>query len=276
MNATLSGISTMHCNLVTDIRVAGETGYDGIEIVDEKLIRYVDQGQEPEMLRDLLARHGVAPRCINALKHVEAQGAACRDMLDRCDRLCDLARTIGCPAVQLVAFEGLADMPQREGLEKTALNVRQIADIGADHGIGFQVEVIAWAPIRSLRQGMELIDRTGRDNVQMVIDFWHLWAGRGTTPDDVARLDKDHIRTVHVCDGKAIPETEPWSESDLRGHLPGDGDVPLRPWVDAVKATGFDGPWVGELLSARHWEWDPWTAATALLERMQVWTPRVA
>jgi len=35
----------------------------------------------------------------------------------------------------------------------------------------------------------------------MVIDFWQLWAGEETTPDEVAKLDSSLIYGVHFCDG---------------------------------------------------------------------------
>ena len=67
---------------------------------------------------------------------------------------------------------------------------------------------------------------------------------------------------MHFCDGKRIPKDGPWEEGALRGYLPGEGDIPLKDWVDAAKATGFDGTWSSELLSPRHWEWDLWAVAS--------------
>ena len=47
MIPTLHGLSTMHCNLATDIRIAKDTGYEALEIVVDKLLRYLDQGYAP-------------------------------------------------------------------------------------------------------------------------------------------------------------------------------------------------------------------------------------
>jgi hypothetical protein len=44
----------------------------------------------------------------------------------------------------------------------------------------------------------------------------------------------------------------------------GAGRVPLKEWVDAVRATGFDGIWRCELLSPKYWELDPWKTAADL------------
>ena len=39
---------------------------------------------------------------------------------------------------------------------------------------------------------LEVIEEADRDNVGLVLDFWHLWAGGKTTPADVAKLDKNN------------------------------------------------------------------------------------
>ena len=48
---------------------------------------------------------------------------------------------------------------------------------------------------------------------------------------------------------------------------PGDGEIPLRAWADAVRSTGFDGWWDNELYSPLHWESDdPFGVAAGLLD----------
>ncbi|NLG28208.1 MAG: sugar phosphate isomerase/epimerase, partial [Chloroflexi bacterium] len=190
MILTMHGLSTMHNNLRSDIRLAGETGYEAIEILASKLLRYLDQGYRAEDLRPLLREHGVRAVCINALANVErASERGRRTLLAEARRLCVAAEALSCPTIQLVPLTGLAGRPWCEVLEQTARNVAAIADIGAQHGVRFQLEPVAWAPIHSLEGSLALIDAVERANVGMVIDFWHLWAGEDTTPDEVAQLD---------------------------------------------------------------------------------------
>ena len=258
MIVTMHGLTTMHCNLKTDIRIARETGYDALEIIEAKLLRYLDCGFKAEDLVPLFETHSIRPVCINALKDIERVKPGERQaLMAEAERLCAAAEAIGCPTIQLVPFCGLEGRPWNEVLELTAKNVADIAEIGWAHGVRFQLEPIAWSPIHSLSQSLELMEAAGRpENVGMVIDFWHLWAGEETTPDEVTQLDGTQICGVHFCDGKRhVPGTE-WVEVELRGYLPGEGDIPINDWVAAVKATGFDGVWSSELLSPKHWEWD--------------------
>lgn len=273
MIITMHGLSTMHCNVVTEIRLASETGYEGLELVESKLLRYLDVGCKAEDLVPLFKKYGIRPVVINALKYIERVEPIKREQLmAEAERLCAAAETIGCPTVQLVPFCGLAGRPYDEALKLTAENVADIADIGKRHGIRFQVEPIAWSPIHSLSQSLELINAAGKNNVGMVIDFWHLWAGGETTPDDVAKLDKSMIYGVHFCDGVKHSGDGEWGmdeEPTLRGYLPGEGDIPVQEWVEAVRSTGFDGVWSSELLSPKHWEWDLWEIARECKSRME-------
>jgi len=273
MIVTMHGLTTMHGNLRTDIRLAGQAGYEALEIIDAKLVRYLDLGFSAEGLNPLFDKHGICPVCINALKDVERVEPREREQLmAEARRLCEAAEVIGCPTIQLVPFTGLEGRPWDEVLRLTAQNIADIADIGAAHGVRFQLEPIAWSPIHSLSQSLEVIAAAGRENVGMVIDFWHLMAGGETTPDDVAQLDSSLIYGVHFCDGKPhVPGTE-WVEVDLRGYLPGEGDLPISEWVAAVRATGFDGVWSCELLSPRHWEWDLYEIAVETKRRMALYT----
>ena len=262
MIVTMHGLSTMHCNATTEIRMAKETGYEAVELVETKLLRYMDQGFSAEDLVPLLKQHDIRVVCINALKGVERVVPDERkQLMAEAERICAAAEALSCPVVQLVPFCGLAGRPYSEVIDLTAKNVADIADVGKQHGIRFQLEPIAWSPIHSLKQSLELIDKVDRDNVGMVIDFWHLWAGEETSPEEVARLDKSMICGVHFCDGKRIPKGTDWTEEGCRGFLPGEGDIPVQEWVAAVKATGFDGTWSSELLSPKHWEWDLWQIA---------------
>lgn len=257
MIITMHGISTMHSNIKTDIRIARESGFEALEIVASKLLRFLDLGFKAEELIPLFKKHSIKPVCINTLKDIERiEPNKHTELLQEAERLCQVAHIIKCPTVQLVPLCGLEGKPWSEVLEITSKNIAEIADIGKKFGIRFQLECMAWSPIHSLSQSLQVIKQAGRDNVGIVVDFWHLYAGGETTPDEVAKLNSSIIYGVHFCDGIRHIEGTPWVEENLRGFLPGEGEIPIKEWVEAVKNTGFDGVYSPELFSPKHWEWD--------------------
>jgi len=257
MIITMHGLTTMHCNVKTEIRIAREAGYDALELVAEKLVRYMDTGLKVEDLVPVFEKYAIRPIMINALQRVERVAPKERQaLLDEAERMCAAAEVLGCPTIQVVPLCGLTGRPWSEVRRLTAWNIADIADIGKRHGLRFQVELVAYSPINSLAKCLEVIDQVERDNVAMVIDFWHLAAGGETTPDEVAKLKSSQIYGVHFCDGMMHKPGTHWDELALRSYQPGEGEIPIKEWVAAVKATGFDGVWSGELASPKHWEED--------------------
>ena len=131
MIVTLHGLTTMHSNIKTDIWLAKEIGYQGVEIVESKLVRFLDVGLKVEELSRLFNDNNLKPVCINALKNIEVIESDKRgDLMHLAERLCRAAEILGCPTIQLVPFCSLEGRPVEEIIELTARNVRDIADIG--------------------------------------------------------------------------------------------------------------------------------------------------
>ncbi len=271
MVLTLHGQVTLLSNVLSDVRIARDAGYAALEVHTDKLIRYLDSGHTAEELRDYLTQFGIQAAAIDIIGNLETTTSAGRkELLSMTERLCGVAVTIGAPTIQLNGFCGLDGLPKKEAITLTAANMRAVAAIGREHGLRFQYEGAAWTPIATLNDTIQLIEETGQDNVGLVIDFWHYWACRGAEPEEIARLDPAIIYGVHLCDGFRPAEGDPWvDERELRGALPGDGEIPVQEWVDAIKATGFDGYISGEFLNPFQWERDHLEVATAMRERME-------
>ena len=135
----------------------------------------------------------------------------------------------------------IRESPLARMRDLTAKNIAELADIAANYNVRYQLEPIAWSPIHTLAQRLRLIEEIAKDNVGMVIDFWHLETGEGTTPDEVAKLDASLIYAVHFCDGIRHSKGMKWVEKDNRGFLPGEGKISIEEWVDAVRYTEFYG-----------------------------------
>ena len=260
------------CNLATALAIAEDTGFSAVEIVAEKLYSYLRQGNTPKDLKNLLLKHSLEAVCINDICHVDREDEAAKvKMTEEAWLLSSTAKEIGCKAIQLVPLCSLAGKDWADIRRITADNIRMIADIGSRFGVGFQLEPVAWSPINSLNKSLDLINAVERDNLRMVIDFWHLWSAGDTTPDEVSKLSKDQIYNIHFCDGKTQSLGTVWDETILRGYYPGKGDIPLAEWVAAVKATGYDEFWSCELISSRHWEMNATEVANTMSKYMDTY-----
>ncbi|MGD8465678.1 MAG: sugar phosphate isomerase/epimerase family protein [Anaerolineae bacterium] len=263
MRIGLHGGTIMHTNLMTDIRVAQETGYDAIEFYLPKLVRYLEAGYQTEDLLPALGQLHLA--VINSFLHIERQDPeARRELRQQCERLCQVAQTLGCLTLQVVALNALHGESWPEIRTKVGQSLAELADIAAPFGVRLALEPVSFTPLRSLSQALEVLDVAGRDNVGLCLDTFHLWTG-GTSWEAVAALDPALIVVAHISD--VMPRSgREWSDAD-RDVLPGDGILPLRDGIEAIRATGYDDLWCVEMLGAYHWEWDPYVLARELKQR---------
>ncbi len=272
MRLVYNSNSTMYLPALMQIRVARETGWDGIFVREEHLRRHLAQGYTVAGLREAL--DGLGPVNLGALADVERWRPAERAaMLAEAEALTELAVSVGAAYVQLLtgpvapggAYSGPAGLSPAELRRVSADAIRTVADLGATSGLRYYLEPVAWTPLSSLGQAVEVIDDAERDNVGLVLDLWHLWQ-RGATPEDVARLDSRLIFGVDLADSLGPPGT-PGPDQRSRCVWPGEGDIPIQEWVDAIRSTGFDGWWDNELYSPLHWEWpDPFAVGSGLLQ----------
>ena len=244
-------------NFISDIKIAKEAGFEAIEMAGTKVWDYFETGLGTDYVNEKLKEHDMKIISINDIAHIErTDDESIKKMLWETHKLCQFSKEIDNHCIQLVPLLALEGRPWEEVRRLTANNIRRIADIGKQYDVKFQLEPVAWSPIHSISQTVELIEEVGRDNFGTVIDFWHLYYGSKTTPEEVAKLDKNLIYNIHFCDGKKNPPGTECDETILRGHMAGEGDINLQEWVDAVKATGYNEYMSYELVSAKHWGMD--------------------
>jgi sugar phosphate isomerase/epimerase len=269
-----NGNTSMPYPFLIDVGIARETGYDGILIVGDKLKRYLTEGFS--VADAVAALDGVAVLGMNNIRDIErCSGTGRAELLAETRAMCELAQAVGCPSIQLLTGPLDPSGPYRDPLtldarqlaREAVANLREIGAIGRQFGVSFYIEPLAWTPLADLQQMLPILDAAGQDNVGLAIDFWHLW-NSGIEPDAVARIDGALIRSVDVCDGLGPPGALAGADQQGRRVWTGAGSIPLQAWVDAVRATGFDGTWSCELLSPRHWQLDPWRTARDLRQLM--------
>lgn len=280
MNVT----TTFHGNVVTDIQYARAAGFTGIELQSPKLYRYLDAGYPVETLPEML--EGLRVTGLGAVLDIERQGTAREDYLAEVRRMCRVATVVGAPIVQLCTgpvdwnvvrdfrsgrlaaddsrYRATLGLDETDAVRVTAANVREAADIAAEHGLDLYLEPLAWARLNRCRQALLLIEEVGRDNVGIALDTWHFWT-TGDTLDEVRSLPKELIKAVHISDGLDLDRaTEVPDQNHHRNVVIGGGSIPLQQWVDAIKSTGYDGWWVSEMFSTKADEQDPMAMATAV------------
>lgn len=278
MNST----TTMFCNIVSEIKIAKEAGFRGIEIRADKLFRYEDVGYDIKDLLPLL--DGLDVVAIGALQNLERRGDLYREYLDDVHRYCSTAQKIGAGMVQMCTgpsevstvrdfaagkalkddvYTGTLGKSEDEMLSIAAENIAAAADIAAEYGIELYLEPLAWVPFGKIAQAVKVIKDIGKKNVGIVVDIWHMWS-LGESPEYVETLDKDIIKIAHICDGLDYDRSQIPDQNILRDVWIGEGDIPVKSYVDAIKKTGYDGWYSTETFCKKRYEDDPLETAKTI------------
>jgi sugar phosphate isomerase/epimerase len=272
--------------LAIDIEIAQSLGFDGLETSGSKIAAFLDAGFTAQDLKTRL--DDLFLPGIGFLIDLERQGEDHRQMLREAEELCALASAAGAKGIEAITgpldirvfeagaairypdlYRGLIDLPKESQSERTAANLQAVADIAAAHGLLVYLEALSWTPLNTMDAQLRILDLCKRDNVRIVIDFWHSYTS-GDTPERIARLDKDLIYGVHVCDSLPYAGGTP-NEAVLRDVPTGQGVLDLQSWVDAVKSTGYTGWWSCELFCKRQHQDNSFTVARdlkAVMERL--------
>lgn len=275
-----------HGTLAIDVDIARHLGLQALEASGLKIASYLDAGFTHADLQNLLGDLEIPG--VGYLANIERQGAEEHALFAEAEALFTLAQAAGAEGVQVLTgpinvdavtdfqrqghsqhYSGLLGTDMREQMLLTANNLRRLADLAKDFNLTLYLEALSWTPLSGIDRQVELLERAERDNLKMVIDFWHCHTS-GDTPDDVAKMDKRHLYGVHVCDSLAFAGGVP-NEVVLRDVPTGQGVLDLQAWTDAVLATGYQGWWSCELFCRKQQQQDSYAVARelkSLLERL--------
>lgn len=258
-------------NLRTYIRAAKEAGFDCIEPTKIQLKYFLDAGYAPENIKDLLGDIEISS--VGWLSDFDRQGYEFVAMMKEAEELFAMSASVGSHAIEIIngpvdwhavdayrnktpycGYMGLQGLPEKEQQDLTIKNMQALADLAKQFGLTLFFEPLCWTPIPSLKEGIPLVERAERDNLKIVVDFYHNYIA-GLDPEFISKINKDIILGVHICNSKE-PDGRVPCEEIFRDSGFYEGAVPIKEWVDAVKSTGFEGWWAYETFSKREAEED--------------------
>ena len=256
MKLGFHGATTMTSELETDVAISSYAGFKALELWAAKVDRFlVDRSLQD--LKALLEDSRVVPITLNSIEFISFRNnEEYMQIRARCRELSEIAQAIGCPTLVVVPSPTPErDMSWADIVEEHVRVLRDLSDIAGEYGVRLAFEFLGfgWCSVRTPRGAWEIVAETGRDNVGLVLDAAHFYAGGGLL-SEIELLDPDHIFAFHLDDLEDIPKEE---ISDARRLLPGLGVVPLNDICARLKKIGYDGACSIELFRPEYWEWDP-------------------
>ena len=260
MRIALNGATTMRADLVTDLGAAKAAGFDYLEIWAAKLKTYL-QDHSIDELKSIFTEAGVPPLSINSIEHITFGHERAYDSIkEQCVELSSIAAEIDCPIIVVVPGRLPQDGATRdEVIEESVHVLTELCDISAEHGVSLAFEFLGQpdCSVPTLDLADEIVRTAARDNLGLVIDSFHFYAG-GSTIAMIEALDPKLISIFHINDAENLPREQ---LEDRHRLLPGLGILPLREIISAFRRIGYDKVASVEIFRPEYWEKDPFELA---------------
>jgi len=234
------------------VTLASRHGFCAVDAGGDELASWI-QSDGLETVKAHLADRNVAVGCLSLAvdwSHTEAQfqaglGALVRDA--------ENAAAVGCGRFMTWAMPSVSE-PVARYTAVTTRRLRLVARLLGGFGLRLGVEYIGPHHLRFREKNLFLwdqagaldwLDAIGEANAGLVLDTFHWHTSEGTL-DELRRLDPQSIVHVHLNDARPGPVTDLLDNDRL---FPGEGAIPVVPFLEALVESGYRGIVAQEVLT---------------------------
>jgi sugar phosphate isomerase/epimerase len=248
--------------LMHKIQLAGQAGYDGIELWINDLYEHIGHGGEIRDVEKALADHGLmVPSVIAIRQWGETEGLEYELVKDEARRRFALGARLGAPFI--VATPPL-EQSRQDHLPERYFDLLQI---GREEGIRPTFEYISFfKSVNNLADAWRIVQETDDPDSSIILDAFHNW-NSNSTQDDVRVIPVEKISHYHIDD--AHPSIPPTQQTDPDRVMLGEGQINLAAELSVLKENGYDATMSLELFNPDLWADDPLEVIETGLERMK-------
>jgi 4-hydroxyphenylpyruvate dioxygenase len=127
------------------------------------------------------------------------------------------------------------------GIDRAAADFRALGELAAPRGLRVGFEALAWGRhVNDYRDAWEIVRRADHKSIGIILDSFHALAP-GFPVTAMASIPADKIFLVQLADAPKLGlDVLSWSRHFR--CFPGQGDLPVGAFMEAIAATGYAGP----------------------------------
>ena len=223
-------------NLREKLEAIAAAGFDGIEIFEQDFLAHDGSPKEVgAMVRD----HGLEIMLFQPFRDFETLPEPFRGKaFDRAERKFEVMQELG---TDLVLICSSVHPKALGGIDRAADDLHQLGERAAKRDLRIGYEALAWGRhVNDHRDAWEIVRRADHSNVGLIVDSFHT-LGRKLDPNSLRSVPGDKIFFVQLADAPAIDMDLLYWSRHFR-NMPGEGDLDVTGFMQAVMATGYSGP----------------------------------
>ena len=259
MKIALNGATTMHADLTTDIKAASKAGFELIEIWAAKLREFLKTNTVAD-LKTLLEENNLEPYSINSIEHITFRNAEDYAKIKaETEEFSRIAGEINCPYVVVVPGKLPENATEAEIIDESVKVLNELADIAEKHNVGLAFEFLGQTDcsVQTLDLDKKIIEQINRENVGLVIDTFHFYAGNSSF-EAIETLDPEKLFIFHINDAQDLPKE---NLTDAHRLYPGEGILPIKEIKKRFDKIGYDRMVSIEIFRPEYWNEDPFEVA---------------
>ncbi len=238
----------MRAGFAAEIKAYSHTGFKAVELWLPKLERYLGE-HTLEDADNILKENRIKPiaACFQGDLMLSKREKR-KQVVKSFKRRLEICQSLSCPVLVVPT-----DFPERVKLsmyDEAISNIQETADAAEESGVSLAIEFIQGASfLGTLETTAKLVKKIKRENVGIVLDMFHFYAGKSKW-EDFDTISKEDILLVHLNDVKDIPR-EIMGDKDR--VLPGEGILPVREIIGRLEKVGYQGYYSLELFNEELW-----------------------
>jgi 4-hydroxyphenylpyruvate dioxygenase len=237
------------------LQAIAAAGFRGVEIFENDLLSY---NGTPSQVAKEVADLALKVVTFQPFRDFEGMPATQRvRTFDRAERKFDVMQELGCDLLMVCSNVSPDSLG---GLDRAAADFHELGERAKRRGLRVAFEALAWGRhINDYRDSWEVVRRTNHSAVGLVLDTFHIYA-RKTDLKQLDSIPGERIFLVQLADAPLL-DMDLLSWSRHFRCFPGQGELPLGEFMEALQTTGYDGELSLEIFNDQFRAGSPHTVA---------------
>jgi 2-keto-myo-inositol isomerase len=225
-------------DLLQEIEVVAQTGYQGIELWVSEIEAYLQGGRTLAELRHLLEQRGLeVPNLIAFFQWAHPDEGVRARALEEARGVAAMARELACPCVAAPP-SGISDRTDTP-LRHIAECYRDLLELGRQVGVKPLLEFWGHSKVLySLDEAVEILSLVDDPDAAVLADVFHMAKG-GSDFELLGQLDGTQLGLFHLNDYPSSPDIAQLTDRDR--VYPGDGAAPYGAIMATLCEIGYTG-----------------------------------
>ncbi len=222
-------------DFIEKLAAIAAAGFDGIEIFENDFLAF---DGSPRDVGRMVHDAGLKITLFQPFRDFEGLPEPQRSRaLDRAERKFDVMQELGTDLMLVCSNVSPLSLG---GIDRAAADFHELGERAARRGLRVGYEALAWGKhINDHRDAWEIVRRADHPNVGLILDSFHTLA-RKIDVESIRAIPRDKIFIVQLADAPLIDMDYLYWSRHFR-CMPFQGDLPVKDFMSAVAATGYEG-----------------------------------